>query len=574
MPYSMPNSKAEHTRRPSQAAALGLLWFAVILIFFRIVSHPFEGTDDRQYILQNPQIVAPGDATLAELLIQPHIGYLVPLTGLLEAALYAMGSGQPWIFHLTSLLLHGLVVTLAFLLFGALGLQRVVAFFAAMVFAVHPVVVEPVAWAIGLKDLCMSLLILTGSWLLVRECRDLPQGGSRWRLVTVGLCGLLAVLAKPTAALVGCAWAAYLVSRRLAGQHTPRGAPLMVTALLGLAALLTFMSTISHQAMLVRSHSDLSTGSWLPLLALGYQIHHLVFPDLLVPRYPEALRNVGFADIHTWIGALALPLILLVAYRFRKDPVRTLGLALAVCTHAPVSNLIPTPRMFADSYLYIPLLGLLLVLAPGAQALLNRLRPGVYHMSLAGMVVVTVVLGALSFRQVGRWRSPVSLWYPAVKTFGDWDYGWMQIANGLDFLGEHERARRVYEQLYARHYAPEFFPLLVENLHRLGDLDEAECVLLEELNHGVAVGRAAKTLGVLLLRYPNRPLVHPAEVRAALAWALSSEVAGRLEWPVEFRQRLARILGQLRKITAPEPPPSWPRRNCLSLRAARLPWPP
>jgi hypothetical protein len=74
-----------------------------------------------------------------------------------ERALFGL---EPAGFHAVSVLLHALVAVLAGLLARRAGAGAAAAALAASLFAVHPVVVEPVAWVVGQKDLLAAGLLL------------------------------------------------------------------------------------------------------------------------------------------------------------------------------------------------------------------------------------------------------------------------------------------------------------------------------------------------------------------------------------------------------------------------------
>ena len=82
---------------------------------------------------------------------------LTRLSWMLDADLFGM---EPWGFHLTSLVLHGLNALLVFVLFARLTGAIWAPAFVAAIFALHPLHVESVAWAAARKDVLSGLFAL------------------------------------------------------------------------------------------------------------------------------------------------------------------------------------------------------------------------------------------------------------------------------------------------------------------------------------------------------------------------------------------------------------------------------
>src|SRR5690606_2990723 len=118
--------------------------------------------------------------------------------------------------------------------------------------------------------------------------------------------------------------------------------------------------------------------------------------------------------------------------------------------------IISFPRMVGDSYMYMPLVGLLLAGAAWSLPVLVGASQAIRRGCLVALVLVCCVLGWRAADQTRRWASPVTLWYPATQIHRDWPYAWMHIAVGLRFLGEMERAEHAWGQFYAREYTRDF----------------------------------------------------------------------------------------------------------------------
>src|SRR5262249_26922834 len=159
--------------------------------FAPTVGHGFLFWDDRAFIAENPLIARPSTATSLTLWTQPLLDLYAPLTYSLWAGLSAAFGRATWGFQLTTVVRHA--VNPWCVLLGEASAGAAVA--GALVFAVHPVQVESVAWASETKDLlsaCFALLAIHQMLVFRRE-------GRRGVYLRASLAFLAALLAKPSA---------------------------------------------------------------------------------------------------------------------------------------------------------------------------------------------------------------------------------------------------------------------------------------------------------------------------------------------------------------------------------------
>jgi hypothetical protein len=185
---------------------------ATVVVYGGVCGHEFAGWDDHMTIYHNPLLDPPSAANIARTWRGPEKGLYVPVTysywGLLArfAQVPDVGGRDVHLdaraFHAGSLVLHGaaglLVLGILKLLTGRVWAAMV----GALVFALHPVQVETVAWASGAKDLLSGLLSLCAIYQYVMFARA-GDRGARWRHYGLGAGALvLAMLAKPSAMVV------------------------------------------------------------------------------------------------------------------------------------------------------------------------------------------------------------------------------------------------------------------------------------------------------------------------------------------------------------------------------------
>lgn len=450
-----------------------LLTLVVAGVFLPVRDADFVNWDDDFHVLENPKVQTPGAVGLREWIWTPELGYPVPVT----VASYAL---ERWIhgpgpagFHLVNLALHLAHLWLLWGLARRLGLGEGWALATAALFGLHPVVVEPVAWVSGRKDLLAAFFLLSAGWWLA----GLRQRGDRRLAPRWGVAGLLvlAMLSKPVAALVpAVAWA--LDPR---GRRGPWTAALLVNLALAAAA---FVLETRVGAL---EGGEASAGVVVRVLAgLGWHGGNLLFPVDLMPKYLDPPEGPGL-DLLARGAALLMAVIMATLWAWRRCPEALPGLALAATTYGPVCGVVPLSRQYADTYLYLPLAGLALGLAAGGQHLTRGLaRPGWRRLFPAACVGLALLGGVRSASQVRIWQDGVALWATVWHRYPDSPQVCRNLGNAHLFgrRFEPQKAVAVYHHCIDRLGHREFF---LKNLAIAtawtGDLAQARPLIQEAL---------------------------------------------------------------------------------------------
>src|ERR1700757_4554927 len=118
----------------------------------------FVNWDDEYYVVSNALLRGP---QWIGIFTRPVVSNYHPLTVLSLAANYAISGTEPWSYVLFSLVLHAIHTALVFQLIYALSNEKAnVAFMTALIFGIHPLRVESVAWISERKDLLYTMFFL------------------------------------------------------------------------------------------------------------------------------------------------------------------------------------------------------------------------------------------------------------------------------------------------------------------------------------------------------------------------------------------------------------------------------
>jgi Flp pilus assembly protein TadD len=413
---------------------VGLLAAATAVTFGPVRSHGFLNWDDRDLLIDNPQLHLPRAPLSAWAWTTRHMGHYQPLSWLVLAG----AAGQPPSaarVHTLALVLHAVNAALLCWLI-ALWVDRedrsqarwLIALVAAALFALHPLRVEPVAWASALPYL-LSAAPLVGSALCWVHWARSGSGAARWSSV-----GLFAVsqLARVTAPLLPLALV--LLTPVIPGAIT-RPWPALMSAVAPFAVVAAPLAVIEAGARAPESLADVGVEprlAWALTHPAEYVGRTLV-PGALNPL--EARPRVAVAD---W-GAAAVALLATIAVVTMTIRLSSRAVAAAVWgTYGllllPVIGLVPSGlQITADRYTYLPAM----VLSVVVGVLIARARrPWAFLVGLVAAAGAAALLAQLARIQLPHWRDSVSLWSRAVALDGDNDVALYNLA-----LAEIEQGR-------------------------------------------------------------------------------------------------------------------------------------
>jgi tetratricopeptide (TPR) repeat protein len=316
--------------------------------------------------------------------------YYRPLTVLSLALDHAAHGNSPAGFHLTNLVVHLFSTALLFCLLRVRGSAGYAAALGAALWALQPRLTEAVAWISGRTDVWATFFVLCA---LLSQAR----AGRASRVWCAGflLLGLMCkevALAGVAAVLVAEFAAAGAVSARLRRMIPCACAVVVYLALRASATGLAPGQTSSHH------------GHFLPATAaLGHYLAMLVtpwFPNLQIGRLSEP--STGYSLLGCALLLACTAGFALRGARLRKESLAPL--ALTVVGFAAVLHLVPINLnvVAADRFLYLPLVGLILLLLPT----LEKTAP----LAAGACALLAVSFAVATFLRSNTWSDEAELW--------------------------------------------------------------------------------------------------------------------------------------------------------------------
>lgn len=411
--------------RKSIAAALGLALLS-ILPFARGLHYAFV-FDDYGAIAENPFLAEPANAvkaatlrTLPDASIIDSGRPVVILTYFIDRLFWGL---EPAGYRFTNWCLHALASVLVWRWLCRFLPSARLAFACALVFAWHPLVVEPVQSPAFREDLLC--LVFGAAFFLLATRPGLRAAGVAACAVLYGLALLSKESAVMFAAVVAAAWwwfPAWRPDRRIMAG--------LLVAVTWLTAGWAWLALAGRPVQSVgigwNGLSFRGTESWwtMPWLA-SWHVGRMIWPHGLSIDY--TMRPVsGPLDLRFIAGLVVVVGGAVTAWVVRrKEPSGALSIAWLVLMFLPVSNLLPLLNPVADRYAYAML--------PGAVLLAGWLLGRWADRSVPVVLVVALVYGGCSFARVGDWRDDATLWRAALEVTPD-------SARAHTWLGLQEKA--------------------------------------------------------------------------------------------------------------------------------------
>ncbi|MGB8010425.1 MAG: tetratricopeptide repeat protein [Terriglobales bacterium] len=413
-------------RPPQQRTVLLCLLLAasVLLAYIPATHNGFLNYDDDEYITNNPHVKAGLTWTTVKWAFATYDqANWHPLTWLSHALDCQLFGLNPAGHHLVNVLLHAANVVLLFLLLQGVTGFRWRSLMVAALFALHPINVESVAWAAERKNVLSMLFFLLAlhaySWYTRR-----PGLGRYALVVFVFALGLLSKPQVITFPFLLLLWDYWPLGRIGApAQHRPVATAVearqpsigwLVLEKLPLVALSAASAVVTMKAQkvggAVKALSQYSLPLRLETAVISYAryLGKALWPSKLVALYPHPTELYP-----AWqAGAAVLLLIVLTAWTVRAHDRRYLavGWFWFLGSLVPMIGLVQVGAQgMADRYAYIPFIGLFLMLTWLVADWAKDHRFSAAWLAVPA-VAWLVVLGALTYRQVGYWHDIPSFW--------------------------------------------------------------------------------------------------------------------------------------------------------------------
>jgi len=430
-----------------------LLAVVTLALYNPVNRHPFVNYDDDRYVVNNPHVrQGLTDDTFTWALTSTEQANWHPLTWMSHALDVSLFGKNPVGHHFTSVLLHAANVVLLFLLLIWVTRRLGPSLFVAMLFAIHPINVESVAWVAERKNVLCTMFFFLTLWAYGWYARK-PS----WKrylavaaLFAAGLASKPMVITLPFVLLLLDYWP---LGRVRGGKTEAETHPTFSWSrlaveklpLLALSAGSAVITMLAQQAGgAVRTTAEVSFGARLATAIWAYAMYlwKMVWPAQLAPMYPHP--GDSLAAWQVLVAAAVLIAISVMVWRFRSRRYLLVGWLWFLGTLVPVIGLVQVGEAaMADRYAYIPLIGIFVMIAFGVADWAEEKKFGLWPALAAAVTLVALALA--THRQIEYWQSSSDLWSHALAVTENNFVAENNLGGALILEGKEEEAHAHFE---------------------------------------------------------------------------------------------------------------------------------
>ena len=380
----------------------------------------------------------------------PYAGHYRPLRTISLAVDYFFWGLNPIGYRLTNLLLHTVNVILVYFLVVFIGRREAgrLAFFTALLFAVHPVHTESINLVKNRSDLLAFMFFVISFLLFVKQPTS-ARKGSRWILIAAWCSFVPAVLSKEMALTLPGVLVLYVVCF-LPGPERGRSLTRIIPYAGIVAVYFWFMCTFITPAAPLPAGVVLPSGPvrqiWTVIKTTGIYLKMLAVPYPLKAEHPFVVPS-SLSDPLVLPSLILILLVLITAVgTYRRAPVVCFALGWILLTLVPAANLVYlVSRPIAEQRLYIPSFGLCLLLGYAVTGLRQRRsarsKPGKW--AVAGVLLYLMAAGLYAGLTMDRnrdWRDEITFYTRTLAANPDSPRMHNNLGIALNRAGRYEAA--------------------------------------------------------------------------------------------------------------------------------------
>jgi Flp pilus assembly protein TadD len=425
-----------------------VLAVVTLALYNPVNRHPFVNYDDDRYVTENAHVRQGLTAdTIAWSLTSTEQANWHPLTWMSHALDVSLFRLNPTGHHLTSVLLHVVNVCLLFLLLMWATKRLGPSLLVAILFALHPINVESVAWVAERKNVFCTFFFFLTVWAYGWYAQK--PSWKRYLAVFGSFVAALAskpmVITLPFVLLLFDYWPLARVDKT--GENKTPWSRLVLEKL-PLFALSVASAVITMHAQqsggAVRSNTEFSLGVRIAnaICAYAMYIWKMIWPTHLAPLYPHP--GDSLPSWRVLLAVVALAITTALVWKFRSRRYLLVGWLFFVGTLVPVIGLVQVGEAaMADRYAYIPLVGIFVMIAFGSSDLVQGKGWG--FLPAVPAAVALIALSLATYRQIGYWQSNEELWSHTLAVTSNNFVAEDNLGGALILEGREEEAHAHFE---------------------------------------------------------------------------------------------------------------------------------
>lgn len=463
--------------------SLFIIVLVTIISFSSSLKNDFTNWDDNEYVTLNPHIMSFSGDNLKNIFSSLYVANYLPITMLTYMIEFYFFKLDPFIYHLTNLILHSLNSLLVFWFIMLLSKSVFISFITAMLFAIHPMHVESVAWVSERKDVLSTFFYLSSLvaylyhkvWIEKNQntvnivSQNILESNNSKKKVSINrfyflsvIFLILSLLSKPMAVSLPFVLILidYLHGIKFQQKIFIEKIPFFVIA--ASFVLITLITQKGYGAIREYPFINIFHKFLIPCYGITFYLIKMIFPFHLSAIYPFPNNSGAFYTFKFLISPLFVFLIVLLniySLRFTKKIV--FGFSFFLITILPVLQIIPIGHaIVADRYTYFPFIGIFYIIADGIFYLLMKInknnfssdinkiaaRNDNFSFQLYNYIIVFILIfifglySVLTYNRCKIWKDSFALYNDILSKYPNASLPHNNLANTYKDMGDYQKA--------------------------------------------------------------------------------------------------------------------------------------
>jgi len=413
---SLSNKKNQFLNKPIYTYLI--LFISCLLVYFNSFNNELiYNWDDAGYILKNPYIDSLSWQNIKDIFSNFYFSNYQPLTLIIYAVIFKFVGTKVFLYHFVQFIFHVLNTFLVYKFISLLQEKKWISLGVALLFAVHPMHVESVAWISEMKDVLYTFFFLL-ALITYHFYVNKPDKKTKWYLWTIFLF-ILSLLSKPSAVI----FSVVLLAMDLYYERLWRWKTWIEKLPFFLLSLAFGIITILAQEEAIQELGPVLKGYERALIVIySYMLYLWKFflPINLSAAYPYPIKDGGVLPTEYFIIPIAFIALCIIVYLLRKNKKFIWGILFFTINLLMVIQIIPVGGMIAsERYTYIPYIGL----SFSALTLMGKYIKNI-KLNYIILGIVVVIFTFLAHQRTYYWRNGDVLFSDVLEKYPRYAYGY------------------------------------------------------------------------------------------------------------------------------------------------------
>lgn len=395
-----------------------LLFISCLLVYFNSFQNELiYNWDDAGYILKNPYIDSLSWQNIKDIFSNFYFSNYQPLTLIVYAVIFKFVGTKVFLYHFVQFIFHVLNTFLVYKFISLLQNKKWISIGVALLFAVHPMHVESVAWISEMKDVLYTFFFLL-ALITYHYYVNKPDKKTKWYLWIIFLF-ILSLLSKPSAVI----FSVVLLAMDLYYERLWRWRTWIEKIPFFLLSLGFGIITILAQEGAIQELGPVLKGYERALIVIYSYILYLwkfFLPINLSAAYPYPIKDGGVLPTEYFIIPIAFIALCVIVYLLRKNKKFIWGILFFTINLLMVIQIIPVGGMIAsERYTYIPYIGL----SFSALTLMEKYIKNI-KLNYVILGIIVVIFTFLAHQRTYYWRNGDILFSDVLNKYPRYAYGY------------------------------------------------------------------------------------------------------------------------------------------------------